>query len=114
MKRITLLVTACAVLFLCACDTSEQSQCYSCGVSVPAKTLSGDGLCGRCYEKTLEDEGQTYDDGFYDGQLSIVENYVLLPEAVTELHDAGRDDAIEALRDIYVDEALTDYPDIDW
>lgn len=66
------------------------------------------------YKQDLQDNGADYNAGFRDGQLDICENYVLLPEAVEELHDIGRDDAIAALREIYVDEALTDYPDIDW
>ena len=71
-------------------------------------------LCGPCYKQYLQENGEDYDTGFKDGQADICENHVLLPAAVDELRAIGREDAIDALREIYVEEALTDYPDVDW
>ena len=71
-------------------------------------------LCGPCYKQHLQENGEDYDTGFKDGQIDICENYVLLSYAVDELRAIGREDAIDALREIYFEDALTDYPDIDW
>ena len=97
--------------------------CWDCEETIPKSSAGDMGvnhynveyyLCGSCYKQYLQDNGEDYNAGFKDGQADICENYVLLPAAVDELRAIGREDAIDALREIYVEDALTDYPSIDW
>lgn len=100
---------------LCFCWDCEETISRSSAVDMGVSSSDNEEwfLCGACYKQYLQENGEDYDTGFKDGQIDICENYVLLSDAVDELRAIGREDAIDALREIYVEEALTDYPTID-
>ena len=100
---------------MCRCDYCDEvvPQRNAVNIGTDGNGRINGWLCGVCYKQYLEDNGENYSAGFYDGQCNILENYVILSEAVDELQAIGREDAIDALREIYDDDTLTSYPRID-
>lgn len=97
MKKISIFALILIILFSSTACTQGQSQ----------------------YDKGYDDGYECgYDDGYYEGhqdgygegisigEQNLRDNYILLPEAVDELIANGRQDAVDALLEIYTEAAV--------